>query len=457
MYEKIKNHPPAADIYKSQLLSEGFAEEEIQKLAEEIDQILEDALNHQVCALHEIFMKQWSHIDRDFSFDPVVTGVKTDTLNQLSMAITTVPEDFNAHRKIVTLLKKRRAAVDEQGPIDWGTAEALTFASLVNEGTSIRLSGQDSRRGTFNHRHATLYDTEVDREYTPLTEIAAAAGCRFDVFNSMLSEAAVLGFDYGYSLETPDDLTIWEAQFGDFANGAQVIIDQFIASSLAKWDRPTGITLLLPHGYEGQGPEHSSARIERFLQLCANNNMLVVNPSTPAQLFHLLRRQVRARYRRPLVVMTPKALLRHPACDSTLEDLAEGHFQEVIPDDLKPRSCRRVLLCSGKIYYDLLQYRTDNEITDVAMVRLEQLYPLQKDLLKKTLRPFRKEVEYVWVQEETGNAGAWDHLRWQLRELLNSEPHYVGRKRSASTASGSHRIHKEEQQQILERAFAPSA
>lgn len=455
MYEKIKHHPPAADIYKSQLLSEGIAEEEIQKLADEIDQALDDALNHQVCALHEIFMKQWSHIDRDFSFEPVATGVDSKTLKQLGQAMTTVPEDFNAHRKISALLKKRRTAVQEKGPIDWGTGEALAFASLVNEGTSIRLSGQDSRRGTFNHRHATLYDTQVERDYTPLADIAAAADSRFDVYNSMLSEAAVLGFDYGYSVETPDDLTIWEAQFGDFANGAQVIIDQFIASSHAKWDRPTGLTLFLPHGYEGQGPEHSSARIERFLQLSADDNLLVVNPSTPAQLFHLLRRQVHAPYRRPLVVMTPKALLRHPDCVSSLEDLSAGHFQEVIPDDLKPRSCRRVLLCSGKIYYDLLQYRTDNEITDVAIVRLEQLYPLQRELLKKTVRPFRKEVEYVWVQEETGNSGAWDHLRWQLGELLGSEPSYVGRKRSASTAVGSHRIHKEVQQQILERAFKP--
>ncbi|WP_321369575.1 hypothetical protein [uncultured Desulfuromusa sp.] len=264
------------------------------------------------------------------------------------------------------------------------------MASLVHEGTSIRLSGQDSRRGTFNHRHATLYDTTTAKEYTPLADIAALAGCRFDVFNSMLSEMAVLGFDYGYAVETPDDLTIWEAQFGDFANGAQVIIDQFIASSQAKWDRPCGITMFLPHGYEGQGPEHSSARMERYLQLCANNNMQIVNASTPGQLFHLLRRQVRTRHRCPLILFTPKALLRHPACVSSLADLAGGHFQEILADDLSPKQCRRVILCAGKIYYDLLQQRQDGNHNDVALVRVEQIYPLHRELLEKNSQTVQK-------------------------------------------------------------------
>ncbi len=313
---------------------------------------------------------------------------------------------------------------------------------MVNEGTSIRLSGQDSRRGTFNHRHATLYDSKTGEEYTPLSMVAQKAGCRFDVFNSMLSEAAVLGFDYGYSVETPDDLTIWEAQFGDFANGAQVIIDQFIASSQTKWDRPTGITMFLPHGYEGQGPEHSSARIERYLQLCADNNMQVINPSTPAQFFHALRRQVKTKHRRPLIVFTPKALLRHPVCVSRLDELASGHFQEVLPDTLEAKSCRRVLLCCGKIYYDLLQQRQDGGHDDVALVRIEQLYPLNEELIRSTLKPYGKKTEYFWVQEENANGGGWDYLRSRLRELIGIEPHYVGRKRSASTAVGSHRIHK---------------
>ena len=454
MYEKIRNHPLTADIYKTQLLLEGFTEEEFQEVEETFDNLLEAALDCNVCPLHEIFLTQWSHISREFSFDPVATGVDKSTLNQLSRQLTHIPETFTPHRKIATLLKKRHAAVNEEGNIDWGTGEALAFASLVHEGTSVRLSGQDSRRGTFNHRHATLYDNKTGEDYTPLSGIAEQAGCRFDVFNSMLSEAAVLGFDYGYSVETPDDLTIWEAQFGDFANGAQVIIDQFIASSLTKWDRPTGITMFLPHGYEGQGPEHSSARIERYLQLCADNNMHVVNPGTPAQLFHVLRRQVRTKYRRPLIVFTPKALLRHPACVSTVEELTGGHFKEIIADDLKPKNCRRVLLCSGKIYYDLLQQRTDGDHNDVAIIRIDQLYPLHKELLKQILEPYKKSVEYFWVQEEIANGGGWDYLRPRLRELIGTEPEYVGRKRSASTAVGSHRIHKKEQQDILDRAFA---
>lgn len=454
MYEKIRNHPLTADIYKTQLMLEGFTEEEMQKMADEIDQGLEEALGREICPMHEFFLKQWSHITRDFSFDPVNTGVDKEILTSLSSALTTPPDSFTPHRKIATLLKKRHKIATEGGNIDWGTGEALAFASLVNEGTSIRLSGQDSRRGTFNHRHATLYDSKTGEEYTPLSTIAAKAGCRFDVFNSMLSEAAVLGFDYGYSVETPDDLTIWEAQFGDFANGAQVIIDQFIASSQTKWDRPTGITMFLPHGYEGQGPEHSSARIERYLQLCADNNLQVVNPSTPGQLFHVLRRQVKTKHRRPLIVFTPKALLRHPACVSTLDDLTNGHFQEVLPDNLDAQSCRRVLLCCGKVYYDLLQYRQDAGIGDIAIVRIEQLYPLNEELIKSILEPYGEETEYFWVQEENANGGGWDYLRSRLRELIGIEPKYIGRKRSASTAVGSHRIHKKEQQNILERAFA---
>ncbi len=456
MYDKIRNHPLTADIYKNQLLYEGFPETEFQSIAAEVDHNLEEALSREICPLHEEFMQQWAHVSRKFSFDPVETGVDSEVLLQLNDSLTTVPDTFTPHRKIASLLKKRHKSVAEATGIDWGTGEALAMASLANEGTSIRLSGQDSRRGTFNHRHATLYDTVTASEYTPLADIAKKAGGRFDVYNSLLSEMAVLGFDYGYAVETPDDLTIWEAQFGDFANGAQVIIDQFIASSQAKWDRPSGITMFLPHGYEGQGPEHSSARIERYLQLCGDNNMQIVNASTPAQLFHLLRRQVRTRHRCPLILFTPKALLRHPACTSTVEELTRGHFQEILPDDLDAKKCRRVLLCSGKIYYDLLQQRLAGQHNDIALIRIEQIYPLHKELLKNILKPYQKTVEYCWVQEEIANAGAWDYLRPQLRELMGREPEYVGRKRSASTAVGSNRIHKIEQQQILDRAFAPS-
>ena len=456
MYEKIRNHPPTVEIYKNQLQTEGISEEKLDQLSSQVDSRLEEALDRQVCGLHEFFLKQWSHISRNFSFDLVETGVDKGTIHELSEQLVALPSHFSAHRKIKTLLKKRHDAITKDSGMDWGTAETLAFASLVKEGTTIRLSGQDSRRGTFNHRHATLYDTKNPINHTPLAEIAKASGCRFDAYNSLLSEAAVLGFDYGYSVETPDDLTIWEAQFGDFANGAQVIIDQFIASSLSKWDRPTGITLFLPHGYEGQGPEHSSARIERFLQLCADNNMILANPSTPAQFFHLLRRQVRHRYRRPLVIFTPKALLRHPDCVSHLKDLEKGHFREIMADPLNVKKCRRVLLCSGKIFYELALRRKEEGHDDVAIVRIEQLYPLHKELLRETLGSYPEQAEYYWVQEEIANGGGWHHLRPRLRHLIGKEPIYVGRKASASTAVGSHRIHKEEQEQILTNAFAPA-
>ena len=454
MYEKIRNHLPTAEIYRNQLQTEGFDADELDAIATEIDTELEAALERQPKDLQEGFLDKWSHIRREFAFDRIETGVEEEKLQQLITTITTLPDAFNPHRKIASLLKKRREAVHKGEKIDWGTAEALAFASLVADGTSIRVSGQDSRRGTFNHRHATLSDVETGKTYTPLDEYAHQAGCHFTIYNSMLSEMAVLGFDYGYSVETPDDLTIWEAQFGDFANGAQVIIDQFIASSMTKWDRSSGLVMMLPHGYEGQGPEHSSARIERYLQLCADNNLQVVNASTPAQLFHLLRRQVKAAFRRPLILFTPKALLRHPACISTISDFSSGGFQEIIPDTLATENCRRVLLCSGKIYYDLLEQRQQNNCEDVAIIRIEQLFPLHQELLQQTISNYPEQVEYCWVQEESGNGGAWDHLRPQLRGLLGTEPRYIGRKRSASPAVGSHRVHKLEQQRITEQAFS---
>jgi 2-oxoglutarate dehydrogenase E1 component len=454
MYEKIRNQLPTANLYQSQLLQEGVPLEEIKKLASKIDDDLTSALERPAQQLAEGFMKKWSAIRREFSFEPVDTRIDARTLELLSTKLAQLPENFSPHRKIAALFEKRRKAVIDGEKLDWGTTEALAFATLVNQKISVRLSGQDSRRGTFNHRHATLTDSNTGEKFTPLSVIATAAGSRFTVYDSMLSEMAVLGFEYGYSVETPEDLTIWEAQFGDFANGAQVIIDQFIASSMIKWDRSSALTLFLPHGYEGQGPEHSSARIERYLQLCADDNMLVVNPSTPAQFFHLLRRQVLAPYRRPLIVFTPKALLRHPACTSSNNDLITGHFQEIIPDDTASEKCRRVLFCSGKIYYDLLEYRQQNSRQDIAIVRIEQLFPLHRDLLTEIVGSYPRATEYFWVQEEPGNAGSWDHLRPQLSEILGREPVYVGRKRSASPAGGSHRVHKLEQQRIVEQAFS---
>jgi len=315
----------------------------------------------------------------------------------------------------------------------------------------VRLSGQDSRRGTFNHRHAVLHDIHSDASHTPLA--ALPGGALFRIYDSMLSECAVLGFEYGYSVATPEWLTIWEAQFGDFANGAQVIIDQFIASGESKWDRACGVVLLLPHGYDGNGAEHSSARIERFLSLCAENNLQVVYPSTPGQLFHLLRRQMKQSFRKPLVVFTPKSLLRDPVCVSSLGELTNGGFQEVLADTVAPGAVTTVLLCSGKIYYELLERRERTGRNDLAIIRIEQLYPLRIDLLREIVAPFTAVKSWRWVQEEPANMGAWQFLRDYLTELLGSEPAYTGRPAAAAPATGSHRLHGEEQARIIDEAF----
>ena len=454
MYEKIRKHPPSVDIYRQQLLDEGIPEAELDAQQKAIDQELQAALDRPEQKPKEGFLLKWSEIERNYNHVPVQTGVARQEMLRLATEIGRYPNNFTPHKKIAALLQKRRQLVEEGRKIDWGTGEALAFATLVAEGSNVRLSGQDSRRGTFNQRHAALIDMNDGRVHIPLQQIARDGGGRFQVFNSMLSEMAVLGFEYGYSVEAPRDLTIWEAQFGDFANGAQVIIDQFIASSLAKWDRSSGLTMFLPHGYEGQGPEHSSARIERFLQLCADDNMQVVYPTTPAQLFHLLRRQIKQSFRRPLIVFTPKVLLRHPACTSTLQDFSEGAFQEIIADDLPAAGIKKVMLCSGKIYYDLLQERSEQKRTDMALIRIEQLYPLHLDRLQRILLAYDDDVEYFWVQEEPANGGAWRHLRLLLTILLDREPLYIGRKASASTAVGSHRLHKQEQQQIIDQVFA---
>ncbi|HKJ05804.1 MAG TPA: 2-oxoglutarate dehydrogenase E1 component [Geopsychrobacteraceae bacterium] len=453
MYEKIKKHPPAVDIYRQQLIDEGVSAATLDAQQKKIDQELQAALDRPEQKQIEGFMQKWSGIERDYTHKPEETGVSREKLINLTAEMTRYPANFTPHKKLAALMKKRREMVNDGHSIDWGTGEALAFATLLNEGSNVRISGQDSRRGTFNHRHAALIDMNDGRVHIPLQQIAAENNSRFTIYNSMLSEFAVLGFEYGYSVETPDDLTIWEAQFGDFANGAQVIIDQFIASSLTKWDRSSALTMFLPHGYEGQGPEHSSARIERFLQLCGDENMQVIYPTTPAQLFHMLRRQIRQLFRRPLIVFTPKGLLRNPLCTSPLEKFTEGSFQEIIADDLPASGIKRVLLCSGRIYYDLLQARIDQKRTDIALVRIEQLFPLHLERLHRVLADYRDDVDYFWVQEEPANSGAWRHLRLMLTVLLDREPLYIGRKPSASTAVGSHRLHKQEQQQIINQAF----
>jgi 2-oxoglutarate dehydrogenase E1 component len=381
------------------------------------------------------------------------TAVDEATLRAATEAITHVPDGFNAHPKVRAVLQARHDAVFSNKPFDWGTGEHLAFATLVMQGKRIRLSGQDARRGTFTHRHSVLFDTETGARYTPLNSLGS--GNAFQVWDSPLSEAGVLGFEYGYSLDWPDGLVMWEAQFGDFTNGAQVIVDQFIVSAEEKWLRLSGLVLLLPHGYEGQGPEHSSARIERFLSMSAQDNIQVVNLTTPAQFFHVLRRQVLRPWRKPLVVFTPKSLLRHPMAKSTVADLTHGTFQRVILDaDVPASQAKRVLLCSGKVYYELLERRQQTNRTDVAIVRLEQLYPLG-DALKNALAQYADGTPLYWVQEEPRNMGAWYFLHSNLPAVIGTRLplHGVSRPAAASPATGSHASHKLEQSRLLDEAF----
>jgi 2-oxoglutarate dehydrogenase E1 component len=344
-------------------------------------------------------------------------------------------------------------ADQNKASIDWGMGEHLAYATLLNEKIHIRISGQDVRRGTFSHRHAIWVDQVKEQKYFPLSHLSETQA-PFDIYNSPLSEFAVLGFDFGYSITYPKSLVIWEAQFGDFANGAQVIIDQYIASSEQKWGLNSNLTLLLPHGNEGQGPEHSSARMERFLQLSGHENMRIVNCSTPAQLFHVLRAQAHLPIKKPLIIFTPKALLRHPLCVSSLNDLSKGNFQELIDDPNPAQNARRLFFCSGKIYYDLLQERQKRGNADTALIRIEQLYPFPKEKVKSVLQKYNAS-EIFWLQEEHSNVGPWEYIRPHFNELLGAKEavKYIGRDRSASPAAGSHALHKKQLEQIMQTAF----
>jgi len=450
MYGQIRSRRPLHLLYGERLAEQGVPVAVISRMAEAYGEALERAVGGEKLPVEQSFGGEWEGVSREFVTVAVDTAVSAAELQQLMNRMAALPEGFTPHPKISQLYRKRLDAVMGGSGIDWGGAEALAFASLLVEGVPVRLSGQDSRRGTFNHRHAVLHDVNNVATHTPL---AFVNGSSFQVYDSMLSENAVLGFEYGYSIATPDGLTIWEAQFGDFANGAQVIIDQFIASGECKWERASGIVMLLPHGYEGNGAEHSSARIERFLSLCAEHNLLVAYPSTPAQLFHLLRRQVKLPFRKPLIVFTPKSLLRHPLCVSSLDELAGGGFSELLVDSVDPAGVTTVLLCSGKIYFELLEKRESSGRSDVALIRVEQLYPFRDDLLREVLAPYLAMKKCCWVQEEPANMGAWPYLRSRLARLLGKEPEYVGRKEAAAPATGSHRRHAEEQAQIIAEAF----
>jgi 2-oxoglutarate dehydrogenase E1 component len=385
---------------------------------------------------------------------PVDTTFPLDRLRAMLLRGNTIPEGFAAHAKIKRLMSARLAMVHGEAPVDWAVAEQAAYATLLSEGFGVRISGQDSGRGTFSHRHAVLTDTKTGDEYAPLAHISDEQAA-FAVYDSLLSEAAVLGFEYGFTLEAPDTLVIWEAQFGDFANGAQVIIDNFIVSGEQKWQRCSGVVMLLPHGFEGQGPEHSSARLERYLQSCAEDNIIVANCTTPASFFHLLRRQVKWGLRKPLVVMSPKSLLRHPGCTSTLEELAEGRFDPVLPDpDVQDaEAVRRVVLCSGKVYYELKQARGSEASPQVALIRVEQLYPFPAEALRAALAAFSPEVELVWCQEEPRNMGAWPMYDEWLLEGLGRQPRYVGRKAAAAPATGYPEKHKEQHERLLHDAL----
>ncbi|MBS1271224.1 MAG: 2-oxoglutarate dehydrogenase E1 component [Candidatus Marinimicrobia bacterium] len=462
LYEIIDKHPDPRKIYNDKLVETGEVERGIaEEMEEEFRQMLEEHLSEAkedgeatspfedepLSACEDIRRPQ----PKDLTTSPE-TGVDEERLLSLGKKIFTVPEDMDLFRKIERLYSSAKERLTEKKILDWALAEQLAYASLLTDGVPVRLTGQDSERGTFSHRHAVLLSRDAEERYVPPDNLSGDQA-RFHVYNSPLSEYGVMGFEYGYSCATPEGLTIWEAQFGDFFNGAQIIVDQYISASETKWNRTNGLVLYLPHGYEGQGPEHSSARIERFLSLSANNNWQIVNPTTPANLFHMLRRHMAYDFRIPLIVFTPKSLLRHPKCVSPLSNLTRGSFQEVIDDsNADPKKVETVLLCSGKVYYDLLEHQEEEEQDDVAIVRVEQLYPLPEKQLNHIFEKYESAKRYVWVQEEPENMGAWSYL---CRKFDLVDLHLVARRKSPSPATGFHKQHEQEQQSLLNRAFNP--
>lgn len=459
-YQIIRKKRPIRELYRDALINQGVVEKHMAEALEaEFKQSLQEAQNLKRTNTGK--KKEAENNDaaskNDILFQPFDTSVDKKILQEVGERICTVPEGFVLHPKVAALVKERLSMVKEgegSRPMDWGMAENLAYGSLLWQGTPIRISGQDCCRGTFSHRHALFVDQVKEQDYIPLQHLKKGQG-HFEIYNSSLSEYGVLGFEYGYSVANPKALVIWEAQFGDFCNSAQVTIDQFIASAEQKWGQKLRLTLFLPHGYEGQGPEHSSARIERFLTLAGDNNMQIVNPTTPAQLFHLLRRQVLRPILKPLVVFTPKGLLRFPTCVSTLDELSKGSFQEILEDLTASKRPKRLILCSGRFYYDLYAEREKLGIEDMMIVRIEQLYPLNIESLKAIIGKCTGLKECIWVQEEPSNMGAWTYIRPILRELLPKqiELNYVGRTRSASPATGSHAVHKKEHQAIINALF----
>jgi 2-oxoglutarate dehydrogenase E1 component len=465
MYKRIGAHPGTRKLYADKLTAQGVLKEgEGDQLVKDYRQYMEDGQRTIEPVLTNYKSKyaiDWTPFLNAKWTDQADTGVPLAELKSIGEALTQTPAEFTPHALVTKLLNDRRAMSRGEQNLDWGMGEHLAFATLVKAGYAIRITGQDSGRGTFTHRHAVLHDQNRERwddgTYIPLQNVSAEQA-PFTVIDSVLSEEAVLGFEYGYSCADPNTLTIWEAQFGDFVNGAQVVIDQFIVSGEAKWGRQSGLTLMLPHGYEGQGPEHSSARIERFLQLCADNNIQVVQPTTAAQIFHLLRRQMVRQFRKPLVILTPKSLLRNKDAGSALKELSTGRFQPIIPEldaQIKAASVKRVLVCSGKVYYDLVHGRADRKDDSVAIIRVEQLYPFAHKTFEAELRKYPKATEVVWVQDEPQNQGPWFYVQHHLYQNMSAGQKlgYAGRPASASPAVGYLAKHQEQQKALVDQAF----
>ncbi|HXI71725.1 MAG TPA: 2-oxoglutarate dehydrogenase E1 component [Verrucomicrobiae bacterium] len=459
LYKKIAERPNVREGYLGHLLElKNVLRAEADSIMTECHAKLEEQLQAAQAGQCEVAPERrnvWSdYIGGPEPRDETVTGADIKTLSRLLHQLAALPAGFHVHPKLERALEARREMAAGKQPLDWSAAEALALATLTIAGVRIRLTGQDTGRGTFSQRHAILYDQQDGHPFIPLKNLDPGQG-PVDIVNSPLCETGALGFEYGYSLDCPKSLVLWEAQFGDFVNAAQVIIDQFITSAEDKWRRLSGLVLLLPHGFEGMGPEHSSARLERFLTLAAEDNIQIVQPTTPAQYFHVLRRQALRNWRKPLIIFTPKSLLRHPQVVSTLEDCAGGHFQRVLPDDAKPADAKRILLCTGKVYYDLAAYREEHKRGDVAILRLEQLYPLQPGLLEQVLKPYAEHTRALWVQEEPANMGAWRFLHEKFgKKLFDRFPFaLVSRDESASPATGSSHAHKLEQMNLVQRAF----
>jgi 2-oxoglutarate dehydrogenase E1 component len=470
MYSKIRAHRPVSAIYSERLVEEGviessFAEETTRRFVEHLEGEFEAAKSYEANEA-DWFSGRWSGFNKPG--DPegarrnVSTGIEQKLFDSLGRTLTTVPDEVNIHKTLARVIDVKREMFARGDGFDWATGEALAFGSLLSEGYNVRLSGQDSGRGTFSQRHAVWVDQDDERKYVPLRSVPHG---KFEVLDSPLSEYGVLGFEYGYAMTDPKTLVLWEAQFGDFANGAQIIIDQYIAAAEAKWLRANGLVLLLPHGYEGQGPEHSSARLERFLQLCAQDNIQVCNITTPSNYFHVLRRQMHRPFRKPLVIMTPKSLLRHPLARSEIDDfIGESHFRRIMSDRAPPpdEKIRKLVLCSGKVGFDLMEARDQNGLDDVTVIRLEQLYPFPGEPLALRISRMTSLEDVVWCQEEPKNNGSWFFVEPLIEETLAEakcavkRPRYAGRAASASPATGLAKRHAAEQTALIADALGLS-